>query len=123
MIATSVSLNKTSFDLAEARCKHYYQLFNNYSCTVKSGIKKWQEKSPEKIVDCFNKFQDIYRFTRDYKLRQFCFRFLHRTLDSIERHTFIDCRESVKLYSQIISRFNHCQNTAIALSNEKVAFM
>ena len=41
--------------------------------------------------------------------------------DSIE-HTFIDCRESVKLYSQIILWFNHCQDTAITLSNEKVAF-
>ena len=41
--------------------------------------------------------------------------------DSIE-YTFIDCRESIKLYSQIISWFNHCQDTAITLSNEKVAF-
>ena len=39
--------------------------------------------------------------------------------DSIE-HTFIDCRESARLYSQIISWFNHCQGTA-TLSNEKVA--
>ena len=144
LTSTSFSLNKTSFDLAEARCKHYYQLFNNYSCIVPSGIKKWQEKFPEIFVDWFSKFQDIYRFTRDNKLRQFCFRFLHRTVvtkrelklfrladndkciycsnaDSIE-HTFIDCRESIKLYSQIISWFNHCQDTAITLSNEKVAF-
>ena len=41
--------------------------------------------------------------------------------DSIE-HTFIDCSESVKFYSQIISWFNNCQDTAIILSNEKVAF-
>ena len=116
LTSASVPLNKTSFDLAEARCKHYYQLLNNYSCTVPSGIKKWQEKFPEIFVDWFNKFQDIYRFTRDIKLRQFCFRFLHRTAvtkrelrlfrladndkciycsnaDSIE-HTFIACRES-----------------------------
>ena len=135
LTSASVSLNKTSFDLVEARCKNYYQLFNNYSCTVPSGIKKWQEKFPEIFVDWFNKFQDIYCFTRDNKLRQFCFRFLHRTVvtkrelkciycfnaDSIE-HTFINCTESVKLYSQIISWFNHCQDTAITLSNEKVAF-
>ena len=65
LISTSVSLNKTYFDLAEARCKHYYQLFNNHSCTVPSRIKKWQEKFPEIFVDWFNKFQDIYRFTRE----------------------------------------------------------
>ena len=115
-----------------------------YSCTFPSGIKKWQEKFPEIFVDWFNKFQDIYHFTRDNKLREFCFCFLHRTVvrkrelklfcladndkyiycsntHSIE-HTFIDYRESVKLYSQIISCFNHCQDTAITLSNEKVSF-
>jgi len=103
-----------------------------------------QEKFPEIFVDWFNKFQDIYRFTRDNKLRQFRFRFLHSTVvtkrelklfrladndkciycsnaDSTE-HTFIDCRESAKLYSQIVSWFNHCQDTAITLSSEKVAF-
>ena len=40
---------------------------------------------------------------------------------SIE-HTFIDCRESVKLYSQIISWFNQCQGTTITLSNEQIVF-
>ena len=138
----SLSLNETSFDLAEARYKNYYQLFDNYSCIVSSGIKKWQETFPE-IFDWFNKFQDIYRFTRDNKLRQFCFRFLYRTVakkrelklfrladndkciyysnaDSIE-HTFVDCTESVKLYSPIISWFNHCRDTAITFSKKKVA--
>ena len=32
------SINKTSFDLAEARCKNYYQMFSNYSSVVPSGI-------------------------------------------------------------------------------------
>jgi len=81
LTSASVSLNKISFDLVEARCEHYYQLLNNYCCTVPSGIKKWQEKFPEIFVDWFNKFHDIYRFTRDNKLRQFCFRFLHRTVN------------------------------------------
>ena len=56
LTSASVSLNKRSFDLVKARCKNYYQLFNNYSCTVPSGIKKWQEKFPEIFVDWFNKF-------------------------------------------------------------------
>ena len=34
----SVPLSKTSFDLAEARCKNYYQMFSNYSSVVPSGI-------------------------------------------------------------------------------------
>ena len=142
--SASVPLNKTFFDLAEARCKNYYQLFNNHGSIVPSGVKKWQDKFPEKFVDWSNKFQDIYRFTKDNKLRQFCFRFLHRitvtrrelklfhltdndkciycsSADSIE-HTFIDYRESVKLYSQIISWFNQCQGTTITLSSEQIVF-
>ena len=43
---------------------------------LKSGRKQF----PEIFVDWFNKFQDIYRFNRDNKLRQFCFRFLYRTV-------------------------------------------
>ena len=43
------------------------------------------------------------------------------SVGSIE-HTFIDCRVSLKSYSQIISWFNHCQGTAITLSNAKIAF-
>ena len=42
--SASVLLNKTSFDLVEACCKNYYQVFNNHSCIVPSGIKKRQEK-------------------------------------------------------------------------------
>ena len=41
--------------------------------------------------------------------------------DSIEQ-TFVDCTESVKLYSQIISWLNHCRDAAITFSKEKVAF-
>lgn len=140
----SILSNQTLINLAEARCKNYYQLFNNHTPIVPSGVKKWQSKFPEKLGDWIGCFQDIYRLTKDNKLRQFCFRFLHRTIvtkkelklyhlaednkciycfnaDSIE-HTFIDCKESVKLYSQIISWFNHSQSTEIILSKEQIAF-
>ena len=40
--SASVPLNKTFFDLAEARCKNYYQLFNNHGSIVPSGVKKRQ---------------------------------------------------------------------------------
>ena len=50
LTSASVSLNKTSFDLAEAPCKNCYQLLNNYSCTVPSGIKKWPENSPKYLL-------------------------------------------------------------------------
>ena len=97
------------------------------------------------ILNCvIGKYSQGCRHTKDNKLRQFCFRFLHRTIvtkkelklyhfaednkciycfnaDSIE-HTFIDCKESVKRYSQIISWFNHSQSTEIILSKEQIAF-
>ena len=113
-------------------------MFNNHNPIVPSGVKKWQSKFPEKLSDWIGCFQDIYCLTKDNKL------FLHRTIvtkkelklyhlaednkcihcfnaDSIE-HTFIDCKESVKLYSQIISWFNHSQSTEIILSKEHIAF-
>ena len=94
-----------------------------------------------------NMFALLLRFVLLYfHICQFVFviRFLHRTIvtkkelklyhlaednkciscfnaDSIE-HTFIDCKESVKLYSQIISWFNHSQSTEIILSKEQIAF-
>ena len=82
----SILSNQTLINLVEARCKNYYQLFNNHTPIVPSGVK----------IYCFN-------------------------ADSIE-HTFIDCKESVKLYSQILSWFNHSQSTEITLSKEQIAF-
>ena len=57
----------------------------------------------------------LYHLANDDKCI-YCF-----NVDSIE-HTFIDCKDSVKIYSQIISWFNHCQGTEISLSNEQIAF-
>ena len=76
----SILLNQTLINLSEARCKNYYQLFNNHNPIVPSGVKKWQSKFPEKLGDWTRRFQDMYRFTKDNKFRQFCFRFLHRTI-------------------------------------------
>jgi len=72
---TSPSI-QTLINLAEARCKNYYQLFNNHTPIVPSGVKKWQSKFPEKLGDWIGCFQDIYLLTKDNKLRQFCFSFL-----------------------------------------------
>ena len=52
----------------------------------------------------------------EYNKCIYCFK-----ADSIE-HTFIDCKESVNLYSQIISWFNHSQSTETTLSKEQIAF-
>ena len=57
----------------------------------------------------------LYHLAEDNKCI-YCF-----NADSIE-HTFIDCKESVKLHSQMISWFNHSQSTEIILSKEQIAF-
>jgi len=59
----SILLNQTLINLAEARCKKYYQLFTNHNPIVPSDVKKWQSKFPEKLGDWTRRFQDIYRFT------------------------------------------------------------
>ena len=115
-------------------------LWNNKSITVDidpSGIRDWQKKFPEDFVTWKEKFCNIHRFTRDNRLRQFSFRFLHRiivtkkelnrfhiasddkcafcsTPDSIE-HTFIECNVSTKFYLQVLPGFNHYHGTTVEL--------
>ena len=67
-----------SIDLAEMRCKKYYQLLNECGSIVPSSARKWEERYPEYFTDWREKFRAIYKLTRDNKLPQFCFRLLHR---------------------------------------------
>ena len=55
----SILSNQTLINLAEARCKNYYQLFNNHTTIVPSGVKEWESKFPEKLGDWIGCFQDI----------------------------------------------------------------
>ena len=83
LTSPSILSNQTVINLAhEAHCKNYYQLFNNHIPIVPSSVKKWQSKFPEKLGDWTRLTQDIYRFTKDNKLRQFCFHFLHITIET-----------------------------------------
>ena len=102
------------------RCKHYYNIINESNTIEPSGIKKWKSE------DWKNKFPFIYKSTRDNKLRQFSFKFLHRIIttrkelfrlrltddetctfcpktDSIE-HTFINCVNTRYFYSKALFR-------------------
>ena len=126
-----------SIDLAEMRCKKYYQLLNECGSIVPSGVRKWEERYPEYFTDWREKFRAIYKLTRDNKLRQFCFRLLQRITvtkrelkrfnlasddkctfcsnpDSIE-HTFIDCTVSISFYTHALVWFNQCHGTTVSL--------
>ena len=146
-LSTTITFpNEISINLAEMRCKNYYNLFYGNCFIDPSGIRNWQKKFPEDFVTWKEKFCNIYRFTRDNRLRQFSFRFLHRiivtkkeliqnrfhiasddkcalcsTPDSIE-HTFIECNVSTKFYLQVLSWFNHYHGTTVELSVKGIAF-
>ena len=68
----------TLMDLASMRCKHYYKIINESNIIEPSGIKKWKTIFPIYFEKWKNKFAFIYESTRDNKLRQFSFKFLHK---------------------------------------------
>ena len=133
----------TVMDLASMRCKHYYKIINKSNIIDPSGIKKWKTFFPIYIEQWKNKFSFIYESTRDNKLRQFSFKFLHRIIttkkelfrfrltdnetcifgpnsDSIE-HTFINCANTRFFYSKALSWFNRVNNTDVSLSNDHIS--
>ena len=67
----------TLMGLASMRCKHYYKIINESNIIEPSGIKKWKTFCPIYFEQWKNKFSFIYESTRDNKLRQFSFKFLH----------------------------------------------
>ena len=80
-LSTTITFpNEISINLAEMRCKNYYNLFYGNCFIDPSGIRNWQKKFPEDFVTWKEKFCNIYRLTRDNRLRQFSFRFLRRII-------------------------------------------
>ena len=43
-----------------------------------TGVKAWEQLSPDSFVSWKANFQKIYKITKDNKLRQFLFKLLHR---------------------------------------------
>ena len=87
-------------------------------------------------------FANIFKSSKDNKLRQFSFKVLHRIIpskkellkltsadlcplrlnqDSIE-HTFIHCRESADFITKTLGWFNDYDKTRIQLSNRQISF-
>ena len=114
----------STLPLSKMRCKHYYKLFNECSVSEPTGIKKWKENFPNSFLDWRSNFTEIYRITRDNKLRQFLFKILHKIIitkkelkkfniatddhcnfcsrrDSI-MHTFLECDVSISVFSSTI---------------------
>ena len=110
------------------RCKDYYQLFLEKKDKLPTAKKHGQKKN-EVIADNWEKsINNIYKTTKDNKLKQFSFKLLHRILitkkelkrygivsnsecvechepDSLE-HTFMECTSSLTLYEDILNWLN-----------------
>ena len=108
-----------------------------------TGIKTWKIDFADERSEWEKKFSFIYHSTRDKKLTQFSFKFLHRILvtkkelfkfrladdetcffcsnqDSIE-HTFLECFLTKSFYSEALTWFNHVNTTDVCLSNKQIA--
>ena len=127
--------------LPKLHCKNYYRLFIEELATELTAIQSWMKYFPE--VNNWKKcFAEIYKSSKDNKLKQFSFKALHRGIltkkelkkyhittddtcplcpspDSIE-HTFIHCNESTNFFRKTSKWFNDCHRTCIQLSNKQI---
>ena len=118
--------------LPKLRCKNYYKLFIEKLAVEPTAFKSWKRYFPELTI--WNKcFVEIYKSSKNNKLRQFSFKVLHRIIpskkelkkynlinddtcslcpnsDSIE-HTYIHCIESTNFFTKTMRWFNDFHNT------------
>ena len=99
---------------------------------------------PNSFVAWQTNFQKIYKITKDNKLRQLLFKFLHRitvTKRELQRfeitaddqctqcpsqdsilHTFLDCPVTSSFYTDILKWFNAVSNLNLIPLNEQILF-
>ena len=65
--------------LTKFRCKNYFKLFIEILDTEPSAIRSCKKYFPE-LPDWSNCFVDIYKSSKDNKLRQFSFKVMHRII-------------------------------------------
>ena len=127
-----------SLILTKLRCKNYYKLFIEKLAVEPTTIKSWKRYFPD-LTDWNKCFDEIYKSSKDNKLRQFSFKVLHRIIpskkelkkynlinddtcslcpnsDSIE-HTFVRCIESTNFFAKTMRWFNDFHYTKLQLSN------
>ena len=129
--------------LTKCRSKSYYKLFIEKLDTEPSAVRSWKKHFSE-LPDWNNCFENIYKSSKDNKLRQFSFKVMHRIIttkkellkyklafddkcplclnpDSIE-HTFIYCQESTDFFLKTLRWFNDYHKAKIKLSNKQILF-
>ena len=129
LVSTSLEyhqLEDRTLILPKLRSKNYYKLFIEKLAVEPTACKSWKRYFPE-CTDWNKCFVEIYKSSRDNKLRQFSFKVLHRIIpskkelkkynlinddtcslcpnsDSIE-HTFIHCIESTNFFTKTMRWF------------------
>ena len=127
----------------DASCKNYCSLFIEKLVSEPSAVRAWK-KSFSELPDWRDCFVNIYKSSKDNKLRQFTFRVVHRIIttkkellkyklasddkcpfclnpDSTE-HTFLYCQESKEFFSKTLRWFNEYHKENVQLSNKQILF-
>ena len=87
-----------TLNLKKTLCKQFYKLFIEEINIEPTAIKSWRKNCPEVADNWLNCIQNIYKITRDNKLRQFYFKLLHRILvtnKELKRFGISDCDKCV----------------------------
>ena len=127
--------------LTKFRCKNYYSLFIEKIVSEPSAVRAWSFSEIPNWSDCF---ANIYKSSKDNKLRQFTCKVVHRIIttkkellkyklasddkcpfclnpDSIE-HTFLYCQESKEFFSKTLRWLNKYHKENVQLSHKQILF-
>ena len=127
--------------LTKFRCENYYSLFIEKLVSEPSAVRAWK-KSFSELPNWSDCFVNIYKSSKDNKLRQFTFKVVHRIIttkkellkyklasddkcpfclnpDWIE-HTFLYCQESKEFFSKTLRWFNEYRKENVQLSYKQI---
>ena len=135
----------TSIDFETAKVKDFYWLLNKQvNNGPHTGPTKWSKSMPICAKQWEKHFMSIKQVSKENKLREFQFKFLHRIVvtkkelcrfgikhyseclycgeqDSIE-HTFLDCSFTKDFLSKVVQWFNNCNQTSFKPANQEFLF-
>ena len=137
--------SSTKVNFETAKVKDFYWLLNKkVNNGQHTGPTKWSKSMPICAKQWENFFISIKQVSRENKLREFHFKFLHRIVvtkkelcrygikddseclycgeqDSIE-HTFSDCLVTKDFLSKVVQWFNNCNQSSFKPSNQEYLF-
>ena len=124
--------------------RDYYWLFVKKNTPSVTALSKWERDLSSNDIPWENCFKQIKFMCKENKLKEFCFKLVHRILvskkelhlfgisnnsnctycgqpDSIS-HTFIECHHSKKFFQNVLQRFNERNATSFTQSDKEFIF-